>query len=51
MTCYAQLNDSGICVAITQPGAPLIGPQFVVIGTLDASVLGKRWTGSAWVAP
>lgn len=46
---YAQLDDSGVCRAVTQSAGPLIGPRFVPLPFLDVALLGKRWTGSAWV--
>lgn len=46
---YAQIDEDGICVAVTQAAGELIGPQFVPLESLDVSVLDMRWTGSAWV--
>lgn len=46
---YAQLDGSGICVAVTQPAQPLVGAQFIPVASLDPTLIGKRWTGSAWV--
>ena len=48
---YAQLNGAGICMSITQNGAPLVGPQYVQLDSFRADLLGMKWTGSAWVAP
>ena len=45
---YAQLNGSSVCVAVTQTAGPLVGAQFVPLASLDTSVLGKTWNGSAW---
>lgn len=47
MPYYAQLND-GVAVAITESAGPLAGAGFVALQSLDASVLGRSWTGSAW---
>lgn len=48
---YAELNEAGICFAVTQPGELLVGPQFVPVASLDPTLIGKRWTGTAWVTP
>lgn len=46
---YAQLDGGGVCFAVTQAAGPLVGPSFVPIASLNASLIGQRWTGSAWV--
>lgn len=51
MNTYAQLNEDGICVSITQTPGVLEGPQFVVLPFFDLSVLLKKWTGTEWVTP
>lgn len=45
---FAQLNENGICVSVTQPAAPLVGPEFIPLTFLDMSVLGKKWNGTGW---
>ncbi len=45
---FAQINGAGVCVAVTQSSAPLVGAQFVPLASLDISVLGKKWNGSSW---
>ena len=49
MPYYAQLNDDGIAVAVTQTHGPLTGPGLVAIESLDTAVLGRRRVGSQWV--
>ena len=46
---YAQINQDGICVAVTQASGELLGAEFVPLSELDTSVLDMRWTGAAWV--
>lgn len=47
---YAQLNESSICIAVTQSAGPLVGPAFVQLAFFDTSVLAKKWDGSGWIA-
>lgn len=48
---HAQINDSGICVSITQNGAPINDPHFIRLDSFRADLLGMKWNGSAWVTP
>lgn len=48
---YAQINESGVCVAITQPSEPLVGPQFVPIGESYQELHFWTWNGSEWLPP
>jgi hypothetical protein len=46
---FAQINSTtGICEGITQTTGTIVAPNIVPI-TANQSVLGKRWTGTAWV--
>lgn len=45
---YAQINQDGLCVAVTQASGELSGGQFVPLQLLDVSLLDMKWTGSAW---
>lgn len=45
---YAQLNDSGICISVTQTAGPMEGPNFVPIDGIDPSLIGRHWNGTGW---
>ncbi len=44
---YAQI-DGGVCTAVTQTAAPLVGDQFVPLDFLDVSKLGQAYSNGAW---
>jgi hypothetical protein len=44
----AQLDETGLCKAVTETSAPLIGSLFVPLDFFDLSRLGKSWDGDAW---
>ena len=48
MPYYAQLNDDGLAIAVTDAAGPLSGSNMISLGSLDSSVLGRRWTGTEW---
>jgi hypothetical protein len=45
---YAEINQDSICFAILQTHAAINELHMIVINSYDESVLGKRWTGTAW---
>lgn len=46
---YAQLNGDSIVVGISELAAASDNPSLVSIGSYDLSLLGKQWTGTAFV--
>lgn len=46
---YAQLNASGVAVALTQAHEEITATGMVPLQHYDQSVLGRRWTGAKWV--
>lgn len=46
---YAQLNASGVAVALTQAHEEITAADMRSLPQYDTSVLGRRWTGSKWV--
>ena len=46
---YAQLNASGVAVALTQVHEEIKATGMVPLQHYDHSVLGRRWNGSKWV--
>lgn len=51
MPFYAQLDDQATCFAISELSGIEAAPSLVPIDTFDTSVVGRRWTGSAWADP
>ncbi|XJC73396.1 hypothetical protein ACHFCA_21890 [Delftia tsuruhatensis] len=45
---YAQLNASGVAVALTQAHEEITAADMRSLPQYDTSVLGRRWTGSKW---
>ena len=45
---YAQINDAGLCVAVTQTAAPSDLPSMIQIDALDLSYLGRTWAEGVW---
>jgi hypothetical protein len=45
----AQLDNNGICTAVTETIEPLTGDRIVPLGGYDVSLLGKQWTGVEWL--
>ena len=46
---YAQLDAAGVAVALTQAGEEITAANMRRLPQYDASVLGRRWTGTKWV--
>lgn len=55
MKTFAQINASGVCVAVLQSAGEVDNPQLIALDGegFDLGKLGQRWTGKAWeqVAP
>ena len=47
---YAQLNGSNVCIAVTQTSGPFNVGNMIALASLDTTVLGKTWSGSAWLS-
>jgi hypothetical protein len=47
---YAQINGGSVCTGVLDTFAPIVAANMIAITSLDPSLIGKRWTGSAWVA-
>ena len=45
---YAQIDEAGICYAVTQTTGPIEQADMIEIGGYDESLLGKRRAGEAW---
>ena len=44
------LNDDQIATAVTATTAAVTGPGWMPLASYDASLVGQRWTGTAWEA-
>lgn len=49
MAIYAQLNDQGIAIAISQLSGVVESPDMIALEYLDSSLMGKRYEGGQWV--
>ena len=49
---YAHLNSDNICTSVTEYHQALntVPSDYVVIPSLDNSLIGRTWDGSAWAA-
>lgn len=47
---YAQINQAGICIALSDLSGEVVNANMIPLPAYDSSVIGKRWTGAAWVA-
>lgn len=45
---YAQINETGICVAVSQLAGKVEQENMIEIDNYDISLLGKRWDGEVW---
>lgn len=45
----AQLNDAGICIAVTVTSEPLDSPKCISIESYDESLMGKKFDSGAWL--
>jgi hypothetical protein len=45
---YAQINEQGICFAVTQAAEIISQADMIGLDFYDRSLLGKKWTGDSW---
>lgn len=45
---YAQIDHSGICIAVSQLAGKIEAEHMIEIDSYDEKLLGKRWNGTAW---
>ena len=46
---YAQINEAGLCIAVSDLSGEVEAPHMIPIG--DGDFLGKSWIDGEWVAP
>lgn len=46
---YAQINALSVCVAVSSLSAQVAHPRLIPIASPDETLIGKKWTGSAWI--
>ena len=46
---YAQVNEDGICFAVTQTAGIVDSSDMIEIGSYNDSLLGKRRVGESWI--
>ncbi len=46
---YAQIDDDGVCYAVTQTAGPISAPDMVPIPDFDLTYIGRTYSGGAWV--
>ena len=51
MPYYAQIDAENVCFAVSQLTDETESPSLIPISSLDATLIGRRWTGSAWADP
>lgn len=46
---YAQIDpETMICVAVSSLSAEVLADNLIRLDSPDTSLIGKRWTGTAW---
>ena len=50
MPYYAQINEDGVCIAVSELTAEVDAPHMIALAGLDRSLLGRTWDGSKWGA-
>lgn len=45
---YAQLNDKGICVAVSQLSAKVERENMIALESYDTTICGKKYSGGKW---
>ena len=48
MPYYAQIDDNGICFAVTQTAGEIEQADMIEIDSLDESILLKKYVNGAW---
>ena len=46
---YAQITDDGICCGVSQLSGIVNADNMIELESYDLSVMGMKWTGSAWI--
>ena len=46
---YAQIDGGSVCVALLDTHASIDLPFMIPIASMDETLLGKTWKGTAWV--
>jgi hypothetical protein len=47
---YAQINGAGVCVGLLETSGSINAPHMIAVEGYDLTLIGKRWTGTAWEA-
>lgn len=45
---YAQLNDAGICYAVSNLADTVSNPNMIILDTMDDTLLGKQYVNGVW---
>ncbi|WP_290906238.1 hypothetical protein [Aquabacterium sp.] len=51
MPYYAQLNEAGVCTAVTETAGEIDAPHMVAVDSLDAALLGQTYANGVFTAP
>jgi len=46
---YAQINEAGICFAVSELAGEVIADNMVQLESYDTSLLGKRYVNGTWL--
>lgn len=46
---YAQIDATGICIALSDLSGEVVAANMIPLPAYDSAIIGKRWTGAAWV--
>lgn len=46
---YAHVDANKVCTGIMDLSGPVVRADYIAITSFDASLIGKKWTGSAWI--
>ena len=50
MPYYAQINESGICTAVSELSVEVDAPHMIELADMNRALLGQRWDGAQWTA-
>lgn len=45
---YAQIDGTGRCVGVIDTHQPIDAAHMVAVASMDITLLGRYWNGSAW---
>lgn len=48
---YALVDENNICISVDDYGEEVPYPDYIRVDSLDDSIIGMMWNGSAWVEP